>query len=360
MIKTFHPSYTNMILIKCALVSSIIVTLCFAADMLISKNDDADMLSINDDGLKSIIKESPPELLPPLLVTCYGWDKNVAAAFALGLALGKQCVEVSSENSSFSANGPQTKCKMMSWSFTWNKYHPVNRVRVVINNLDNVNLEWKYDGHTYDPLTEFFDVQGLKTPENFTNGEMCLEDVRLLLAKHAKKTTAMISVDIAILKWLVSAIKAKPDGAHMVEIGNAIFMPMCALSMSPLIREHCIEDILVVLSQVQSYANPAFQHYTDVKLHTPSLLTVYKFLEDGPVRAKVEEIIARLCFSKKQTFFSIKMLFWKDHPFVKSMETYFSNEELSCYETSLQLQAEWDRKIYSIGHTFFGGLSNKW
>ena len=350
---------------KCVIVSSIIVTFCLAADILGSKHD----------SLKAIIvKQCPAELLPPLLVKCNGWDKDVAAAFALGLALGKQCVMAScdsttSNNSSFNADGLQKEGEWVTCSYTYygldtelNGLKNGNRAKVVIKDLERVisaNLEWKDDSGTHNPLSEMFDVKAMGSLENYIcMNELDLEDARLLLAKCAKKPIAMIAIDVAILQWLVSAIKTKPKNCHMIEIAEAIFMPLCALSMRSLIREHCTIDILYVLSEMQNYADPVNGNYSDVEYYTPSLLAIYKFLEDGPTRTKVEEILIMLCpFGRQENaFVIIRLLLWNDHPFVKLMEGYFSSDKLSSCEVSLHLQAEWNRKMYSIGHTYYGGF----
>ena len=339
---------------KFVLVSSIIFTLCLAGDMLSSDID-----SLRD----MIMDKFPPDMLPPLYVTFNGWDRDVAMAFALGLTLGEQCVAASSNSTSSNSSSHQKKWEMITWSYTWQELESGSRGKVVIKNLSRLMsavLEWNHNDQAYNPLSELFDVQGLRNPENYEdNDEMDLEDVRLLLAKYTKKSIAMITIDIAILKWLVSAIKAKPDRYHMVEIDESLFMPLCALSMSSLMSEHFTEDILVVLSEVQNLADPAFYFPTDVRHYTASLVTIYKVLEDGLIRTKVEEILTMMCPNRIQTLFNIRMLLWNDHPFVKLMEAFFPADQLSSYEASLQRQADWNRKVYSIGHTYIDGTTSE-
>ena len=68
---------------------TLIASFCLAADH--TSVPHWDVLNNELDSLQNIIIKRHPELLPPFLVSIKGWDRNEANAFAIGLALGKQC-----------------------------------------------------------------------------------------------------------------------------------------------------------------------------------------------------------------------------------------------------------------------------
>ena len=135
----------------------------------------------------------------------------------------------------------------------------------------------------------------------------------------------------------------------MIEVNEYIFMPLCVLSMIPQVREHCTEDILTVLTEVRKDLDPKFGGSTNMDEFNPSLYTLFKMLDDGPVREKVEEIVKILC---PHDIILVRMFLGDDHPIVLSTEKTFTDKERSNIETVLNFQADCHHKIYSIGSRY--------
>ena len=213
-------------------------------------------------------------------------------------------------------------------------------------------MEWKDGSQTYNPISDLFDIEIIQKTEKYSNYPWY---VRLQFAECAKKAIAMVAIDVANLKWMVHAIKTNPLDCHMIEIKESIFMPLCALSMIPQIREHCTEDILIVLAEVKKYADPELYSYLNMEDYNPSLFTLYKMLEDGPIRRKVDEIVAIVC---RYSYLDARMLLGDYHPLVRSTEKSFSDAERSSRETLLNCQGDCHRKVYAIGNRCIYGYEN--
>ena len=271
-----------------------------------------------------------PEMLPPFLGSYKSWDKDVANAFALGLALGKQC---------YKPNTP-IFLTIKEGRYKWRE------VRIAMKALQSAitaNLEWKDGNKAYNPFAELFNIEKFK---NLVGVEKP-EDVRCLVADLARNAAAMIAIDVAILKWLVHAITTKPVGSsYVLKIKEAIFMPLIALSMHPSIGAYCKDDILTVLTEVQCGIS------INLGLIYPNLITLFKLLDDGLVRKKVEEIITVSCPTTEEIFLTTRLLLGDDHPLVKAREDKLSEGERLSYDVLFRLQIECQRKVYSIGYTF--------
>ena len=336
------------------LVFSLIATVCLAAEKSNPYITDCNVSSSEVDGLRTMLMNNHPELLTPFLVSCNGWNRDLAIAFSLGLALGKKCDRTKYTNSIADADTMEEAYEMIDWNYI---QPGGKRAKVVIKNVEralSVNWKWKDGNQTYNPFSELFDIKEIQNPENFKNVDKP-DRLRRLFAKFAKNAIAMIAIDVAILKWMVYAIRIKSDECHMIEIGESTFMPLCALSMIPNVGDHCTEDILIVLSEVQLYTDPVHPSRFDVEYLTPSILTLFKLLEDGPIRAKVMEILTLMLPLGREPFLPTRMLLGDDHPFLR--ET-FSDEDCSSKQSDLKLQDECQRKVYSIGNTCINSYSN--
>ena len=342
----------NLILIKFVLVSNLIAYACLAAKKLDPNVVHCNVPSSKGkvDGLKTIILEKYPELFPPFLVSCKDWDRDLAIAFALGLALGKQCEQLDTSTNA--------ECEMIEWKYVGTAPSEGNRITARIINLSravSANLEWKDGSQTYNPITELFSIEKIQNVGNDSNYFVM---VRHLLAYCAEKAIAMVAIDVALLKWMVHAIKANPLKCNLLEISESIFMPLCALSMIPQVGEHCTDDILTVLTEVQKYADPETHSSSDMDNYNPTLFTLYKMLDDGPIRRKVEEIVEMVCHYSISSYLSARMILGDDHSIVRATEEKFSDEERSLRETLFTCQAECHRKVYSIGNRCINGHAN--
>ena len=342
----------NSSLIKFVLVSVLIAHVCFAADKLDPSIVQCNVPRNKDevDSLTTMIIKKHPELLPPFLVACKGWDGDLAIAFALGLALGKQC-----DQPKFMNTSTNTKYEMIEWKYVETGPGEGKRVTVHVKNLDkalSANWEWRYGSETYNPLAELFDSERIPRTESKSN---YIEKARRILAQYAKKSIAMVAIDVANLKWMVHAIKTNPLDCHMIEISEAIFMPLCALSMIPQVREYCMDDILIVLTEVQKFTGPEFLTSFDIQDYNRSLFTLFKMLDDGPIRKVLEEIVKVVC---PYSSLSARLILGDDHSIVRSSEETISNEKRTLLKTLFDCQAECHRKVYTICKKCIHGYAN--
>ena len=327
-------------LIKFVLVSGFFASVCLAA-----KRDNPHVCNVNRSEDKvgdfRAIMEQTPELLPPVLVSDNGWSRDLAIAFSLGLALGMQHNQSMLMNSSTSA-----AFEMVDWKYVETGPDEGKRVTVLVKNLGKAvlaNSEWKDGNQAYNPFSELFNNGDI---QNAGNDCQSIELVRPLFAQCAKKEEAMVAIDVANLGWMVHAIKKNPLDCHLVEIEESLIMSLCALSMIPQVREYCMDDILVVLDEVQKYVDPKHASHEVMERYSPSLFTLFKMLDYGPIQRKVEEIVKMMC---PYSYLNAKMLLGKDYPEALSTEGYFFDEERTFTQPLLKRQAECHRKVYSVG-----------
>ena len=332
-----------------ALSLTLTATVCLAADKKHSYVPNDESSGKNDSQLSLVMKELP-EQLPPLLVS-EGWREDKAKAFALGLALGKQC--------------KKEECSLLTY-VEFNGFGLC--MSVVMKNLRSAisaNLEWKEGNQTYNPFAELFDLKEIQNSKYYNDDEATYLQVRSLFAMHAKNATAMVVIDVALLKGLVHAIGTKPEDILSFMIEEDIIMSVCALSMIPLIGEHCKDDILTVLDTVKMYTVVA-RHFSVpfTENYISSLVTLFKLLEDGPIRNLVENIAINSRPESVWDILNTRMLLGPDHRFVKKFETFFSeDDEGSSLKASLQHQQDsYHCQVYSIGysciHTFSDSISH--
>ena len=284
-------------------------TVCLAADKNhpYVPNDDS---SSEDDSQLSLAMKKHPEQLPSLLVL-KGWEVDEAKAFALGLAMGDHC--------------EKQECNVL-------KYVNVDGygddMLVVMKNFRSAifaNLEWKDGEVKYNPFVEFFNLKEIQNSKDYNGDEAGYPTVRSLFARHAKSATAMVVIDVAFLKWVVHAIKTKPELVQFLTIETDMILFICALSINPLMQQYCIDDILTVLHNVQLYTIEHWQIsvYTEEE-YISSLVTLFKLLDDGPIRDEVERIISLLRPNTAWDFINARMLLGADHPLIETFEKYFA------------------------------------
>ena len=325
------------------LYSTLISSVCFAADSRPAPNTD------DDNQLFKIMKERP-EQLHQFLVTSKGWEKDLAMAFAVGLALGNQCDKQKfiQDNNKAGDQERENEKDILDLIFVrWTKDAYVLVFMENLNNSISAEFEWEDGDRSYNPFSELFDIQYIQDPHNYKNkDELSLGKLRRLFAKYAKSAVSMIAIDVAILKWLVHVIKSRPDDHHLVDV---TFVPLCALSLHPQVKEYCTQDILTVLTQVQYCISLACSFYSDHKMFTPSLLTLVKMLDDGPIRTKVEEIVAKMYpMLDDQSYTDCRMFLKDDHSVVKQMKEKIRKEHIPS-DISLDTQSKCDREMHSMG-----------
>ena len=132
-------------------------------------------------------------------------------------------------------------------------------------------------------------------------------------------------------------------------------MALCALSMHPSIFERCMDDILTMLSNVhQQFKDPDAYSFDEVEYFTPFLITLFKFLNDGPVREKVKEIITDMCSSEVHEYENGRMLLGRDHSLLETLKTDFSEDEIAIYEgIVLAQEREFGRRLHSMSIDLF-------
>ena len=198
------------------------------------------------ESLKTIILKQHPEDILGYMVSVKGWDEDLAWAFSFGLALGRQW-EIAAVQDMPNDMG-----------FFELKVSKKNLMELFHN-----SKIVKEDQSTYNPFSELFDLKMLLQMLLDSEPTISLLECRILFSKCALKHNTMISVDLAILQWYVHVIKAKqqektdisakPQG-QVIDISPSIIMPICALSMHPQIKQYCINEIHLLLSQFEEWA----------------------------------------------------------------------------------------------------------
>ena len=337
---------------KFLLASTFINTICLAADLKSPSALQCASHSTDIDSLQVRIMKQYSELLPPFLITCKSWNEDLARAFAIGLALGKQC----DTPSNITENNDASTCLNL-WTLNED-----NKIVVIMKNLQSAisaNLKWKDGLKTYNPFAELFDIQEVQNPKNYNNdNEMSPEEVRNHFAKNATNAVAMIALDMALLQWLSHAIqicsKESNDNNSIVCVGASLLSPLCALTLYTPIQEFCTPDILLVLTEFQKRLKPIEFPTLDINGYYPTLMTLLNTLDDGLIRSKVEEIAASI-YGDEISFITTRLFLGLEHPFVKSMEEKIPASKWASYSALWQKHVECDFRVYSMGNIWIFG-----
>ena len=327
----------------------------FAAFCLAASGPSVPKIEVGEvDSLKNIITNQHPGVLASFLATVKHWDREVAIAYAIGQVLGNCCEEPNSmsNSSSSSSLGVKKDCVMLDFE-PYSEHTTLVKIRVNMNSLQSLisaNLEWKDEsGQTYNPFKELVDLEKIQNPANYKNEAFLYpDDIRYQFAKHGKTANAMIAIDVAILRWLAHAIKTKPQHFSRLVLRRDSVLGICSLSMHPTIEGLCEDDILTVLTHLQSTFELAGYPDDDVDYFRPSLITLIKFLVEGPIRSTVLKILTYVCSYGFHDFVNSKMLLGAEHEFVKHLEKYHTSHQLTTCEGFYQKQTEYKRKFYSM------------
>ena len=269
-------------------------------------------------SLQTLIMKQYCEKFPSIYVS---WGKELAVAFGLGLALGKQ-----------------SKIAKLGTTKTEETTLFVSQKELGVFISDNAS--WELDnGASYNPFDILFDskcVQNIPKPKPMETLKFRSE-----YAKCALNPEAMIAVDTAILQWLAQAIHLRPR--DVLQIDKVVLQFVCALSMHPFIGKLLMDDIQCVVEQICRYCTEeSFSH----------ILTIIKFLDDkSPIRLELEVIAAKMYASARNSCPESRMLLGPSHPLVLSMEKNASEEEFVLCDAKMQSQLVFGRKLYSqCGH----------
>lgn len=285
-----------------ALSSSLFATVCLAAKP--SNNSDAKPGEV--DSLRTMVMKQHSGLIPSkLLVSLNSFDEAAEDAYNLGLALGNLCSKQTDTNSSSSSSSSMEKQKEHKCGLLTLVSVPLGTEVSVDTSIVQSKLE------VSDSFTKLFTIEVIQKVKDDVRVD--LDTVRRSCAKHALSANSMIAIDVAVLKWVVHAIETKPKDMGPIFISRDMLLALCSLAVHPQFGERCMSDVILVLNHIP---------FTDsqVKHYTTSLLTLIKFLEVGPIRTIVEEVVTKLCSTGKLDYKNTVMLLGYGGPFVELLK----------------------------------------
>ena len=293
----------------------------------------------NTCGLLDIVVKHYPENLPPFLVTCKGWGNERAKAFAIGLAIGKHTETA-------------TKIKLFRDNTITTLGVSTKELRKILKENEN----WKWDTLSYNPFEKLINLESFLESAYFYSENMELVGHRGLLAEHAQSAETMIAVDVAILQWFAHQIQANPN--KVIEVDHYMLLPICALSLDPLISKFLMDDIQIVVDHARHWTNANYYSIRSeevqlslfvAEINFSALLTLIKLLdEDSPIRLKLETITAGMYTAEVNACAESRLILGPNHPLVLSMEKNASIGKLQLCNTQMQLQLSCGRKVHSF------------
>ena len=287
------------------------------------KTSDYIYRNTEDDTLQNIIINEYPEHLSTFLVSCRAWDKELAWAYSLGVAMGRHRGMLSTMNISAIISILGIDPEPLATNFS--------------------NLCYSDKWRENSPIPHLFDHQQLNKDLSSRICSINLDYVRILFSKYSFISEAAIALDVAILKWIAGEIRVK-HVRRLVNIPWFLLQPICALTMIPSIGEQCAKDILLVLTELLDLIDSDKLSSKKLLVHFRIMLTLIKMLDDGPIRKKVVEIASFVYHMEKAACAESRLILGAEHAFVKSMEENVTKEDLH-----LRLQHQLDHKLCSIG-----------
>ena len=208
----------------------------------------------------------------------------------------------------------------------------------------------------FNPIAELFDCNCLLEKLRGTwHSGINLFHAQSLFLECARIPEAKITIDVAILKWLSGVIQEAKFNAHLlVDVRPSILSSICALSWDPDDKLfNFTKDILTVLAHVLrliTMAGDLTSKRLLIDSVLPTLLTVIKLTDDGPIR-NLAMLIATTFYNEdyKRTGPIILFCLGRDHIFVKSIDTKFVGEvDQASWNDQLELQLTFNRKLHSL------------
>ena len=290
-------------------------------------------------SLLTLVMKRYPEKIPFFLVTCKDWGKELAMAFAVGLAMGKH-PEIAGKHN-FYRDKATTKLAVNT-----------NELKKVVSENDN----WKWDTLSYNPFDKLINLESFFESAYFYSENMELVGHRGLLAEHAQSAETMIAVDVAILQWFAHQIQANAN--NVIEVDHYTLLPICALSLYPLISKFLMDDIQIVVDHARHWTSAGYYSTRSdegqlspfvSEINFSALLTLIKLLdEDSPIRLKLETIAAKMYTADVKTCAESRLILGPNHPLVLSMEKSTPKEKLDLCNSQMQLQFKCGRKVHSF------------
>ena len=286
-----------------AFIFSLLVPTCLVSASSEKCVTNPDINSIKEvDSLQAIILKRLSEDILGYLVLIKSWEKDLAWAFSLGLSMGKQANELTVLTAGIS-------------------YVEVNVSKENLFKFIHNSQSVKEDLTTINPFSELFDLKALLQMLH-DRTTTTLPEFRLLFSKCALSYNTMISVDLAILQWLVREIKRKPPN-QVIDIVPSLILPICSISLHPQVGQYFTNEVHLVLTHFEKWIfSDIFCNWADYHFLTfTSLLTIIKVHdEDCKVWQKASEIAARMYPKISNSCWKSRMLLGPDHIFEKSME----------------------------------------
>lgn len=319
-----------------ALSSTFFAAVCLAAKGTGKSDSPCDASTGEVDSLRTMIMKQHQNLLPSVLVSLNCWEEDEEDAFTLGLALGNHCDKKNSSNSS-NTDGSGNQMEHEYGLLTSGN----GETEVYMSTLDSIIAA---SMKTSDSFAKFFNIELLESNE-FKSNSLQFKNVRRLFAEHAKSATSMLAIDVAILRWLVHAIRTKPEHITFLWVDREIVMAVCSLTMYSRVPEHCVNDILLVFSQVQHFTSMDYYNH-----YTATLITLLKFLEEGLIRTKIEELLTDSSCCKGFDFTTSMMLLGDEHPFLEVLKKSVSEADFVAPNNDFK------RKLHSMSNDLIKSL----
>lgn len=240
---------------------SLFVVACFSADSsnLCAPNSTTNLIDSSDS--LPLTMDVSPEVLHPFLQSFETWRrKKVDYLLSFGLALGTQSVFTTCGDDELNVQVSKEK------------------------SLNVINAEYPKPTDQLTPFYRSFHIAKLLQELTDCDSLMSLANFREVMSKWPICNTTMFSIDLAILRWLGKAIRINPN----VKVDPSFIRPLSSLILDSDAREHCTDDIIVILTQVQRMIDFDFMS----REHISPLLTLLSAIpnDDGLIVQKLMEI----------------------------------------------------------------------
>ena len=294
--------------------------LCLAAD---NKNSQgADIRSISKtDGVQAIFTQ--------VMASQKDCEKELAWAYSLGFFMGKK------DNIHF----PVTHSNVIGVVVP-------NFIQAFQSASDSVNAE--------DAISKLFNKQLISNLAMLEDDYIEFAEFRKMFSGCAHDSVSMVSLDLAILNWLVKVIKALGKECSLM-VDRNLLMPLSALTMHSHLGKHCTGDVLTVLTSVQKWLLTSIS--SSVSPNFSILLTLIKILDDGLIRMKVKEMATELFLKEDDNYFKSLLLLGPEDSFVMSVKELLLNGKRTQCKNEFHQQLEGNIIVHSLGDSsllFFG------
>ena len=261
------------------------------------------------------------------------WEKELSWAYSLGLFLGKK--------------------DSIQFQVTHDVYNQTFVLGVVPSKFkqafqsacESVILK-AGEEHSEDAISQLFNKQSIFNMQVPQEDFFSYYEFRKMFSECTHNSVAMLSLDLAILNWVIKAIVDHGEKCLM-NVDRNLLMPLSALTMHPQIGEHCTKDVLIVLKCVHERllaSKPSSQ--------TPNysiLITLIKMLDDGVIRKEFEKMATVLFLKENDNYLKSLLLLGPEHSFLKCLEKLLPEEKRTQYENEFHQVLESIIKVHTLG-----------